>query len=63
MESALRKLGRLQLLTAAEVAERLNVSTRFVYEHGGELGRVQVSVRKVRFRSDAVEEYINPALD
>ena len=46
------------LLTADEVAERLNVSRRFVYDHAAKLGRVQISARKVRFRADAVEEYM-----
>ncbi len=45
------------LLTADEVAERLNVSRRFVYDHATKLGRVQISARKVRFRETEVEKF------
>ena len=46
------------LLTADQVAEKLNVSRRFVYDHAEDLGRVQISARKVRFQADAVEEHM-----
>ncbi len=45
------------LLTAGEVAERLNVSKRFVYDHADRLGRVQIGTRKVRFQADAVDKF------
>ena len=47
------------LLTASEVAKRLSTSPRFVYDHGDELGRVDVAPRCVRFRATAVEEYLS----
>ena len=51
---------QIVLLTADQVAERLNVSRRFVYDHAEDLGRVQISARKVRFRADTVEAYRTP---
>ena len=46
------------LLTSEEVALMLCVSKRWVYDHQGELGRVKLSRRKLRFRRDAVERFL-----
>jgi len=54
-EEAPRK--EVVLLTADQVAERLNVSRRFVYDHGADLGRVQISARNVRFLETEVEKF------
>lgn len=45
------------LLTTREAAERLNLSERFVRNHGDELGRVRLG-RAVRYPLRRVESYI-----
>ena len=46
-----------QLLTATQVAELLNVSKWFVYDHGDELGLVKVGAAN-RYRRSALEAYL-----
>jgi hypothetical protein len=45
-------------LTANDCAELLNVSARWCYEHGDELGIRRLSRRCVRFSSHAVARYM-----
>ncbi len=46
------------LLTADQVAERLSVDRKWVYTHRDELGGLNLSRKRLRFPSDAVERYI-----
>ena len=47
-----------RLLSAAEVAERLGTSVRWVYDHADQLGRCQLSRRCLRFPEAAVRRYL-----
>lgn len=47
-----------QLLTANEVADRLNVGTKWVYSHADQLGAAHLSPRAVRFSERAVQRYL-----
>ena len=47
-----------QSLTAEEVAQRLQVSTRWVYDHGEQLGARHLSRRCVRYSARAVTRYL-----
>jgi hypothetical protein len=46
--------GADEWLTAEQCAERLQVSVRWVYDHGVQLGRRQLSRRCVRFSARAL---------
>ena len=46
-------------LTAKEVAERLNVTQRWVYEHADQLGARRLSRRCVRFSERVVERWLS----
>ena len=45
-------------LTAEELANRLNLSPKWCYDHADELGAVRLSGRAVRFPEMAVSRYI-----
>ena len=45
-------------LTAAEVAEMLGTSVRWVYQHAAQLGGSHLSRRCVRFPESAVRRYL-----
>lgn len=47
-----------QLLTAHQVAERLQVSVRWAYRHAGRLGAVKLSENKLRFPESALRRYL-----
>lgn len=47
-----------ELLTVEQVAGRLHASTRWVRNHGNELGRVQLGRRAVRFDRKAVDAFV-----
>lgn len=47
-----------QLLTADEVAARLGVSPRWVYDHAHQLGGKRLSRRCVRFPAAGVRRYL-----
>ncbi len=47
-----------QYLTVEEVADRLKVGTKWVYEHADQLGGVHLSTRAVRFPQRAVQRYL-----
>ena len=46
------------LLTADQVAERLQVDRKWVYRHKDKLGAVELSRKKLRFPSSQVERYL-----
>lgn len=46
------------LLNAEQVAERLNLNVRWIYDHADQLGVRRLSRRCVRFSSRAVERYL-----
>lgn len=46
------------LLTADQVAERLQVDRKWVYRHADVLGVMTLSRRKLRFPSTAIDAYI-----
>lgn len=46
------------LLTADQVAERLQVNRKWVYRHRDKLGAVELSRKKLRFPSSQVERYL-----
>jgi len=46
------------LLTAKQVAERLQVDCKWVYGHKADLGGVSLSRRKLRFPLSEVERYL-----
>lgn len=46
-------------LTAEEAASTLQVSPRWVYDHGAKLGARHLSKRCVRFSSRAIERYLS----
>jgi predicted DNA-binding transcriptional regulator AlpA len=48
-----------QLLTADQVADRLQVDRQWVYRHQRHLGPIRLSRKRLRFRSQAVERYID----
>ena len=48
----------VRLVTAEEVADRLSMGTKWVYEHQTELGACQLSAGAVRFCLEAVSEYV-----
>ena len=50
--------GADEWLTADECAERLHVSSRWVYDHGELLGRRQLTRRCVRFSARALARYM-----
>lgn len=47
-----------QHLTVDEVADRLSVGTKWVYDHADQLGAVHLSTRAVRFPERAVQRYL-----
>ena len=47
-----------QYLTVEEVAERLSIGTKWVYDHADQLGAVHLSTRAVRFPERAVQRYL-----
>jgi hypothetical protein len=53
-----REVGPGHLLTAVDVARRLGVSERWVYDHGDQLGVRRLSRRCVRFPEAAVVRYL-----
>ena len=61
--SEIRPRTGLELLTAQEVAQRLRVSLRSVYDLAGQqprrLGVVRLG-RRVRFRRDAIDTLLGP---
>lgn len=48
-----------EMLTVTQAAARLNVSTRWCYDHGKELGVRKLSRRCVRFSARAVDRYLS----
>ena len=48
-----------QYLTVEEVAHRLSVGTKWVYDHADQLGAVHLSTRAVRFPERAVQRYLS----
>lgn len=50
--------GADEWLTADQCAERLHVSSRWVYDHGELLGRHQLTRRCVRFSARALARYM-----
>jgi predicted DNA-binding transcriptional regulator AlpA len=46
------------LLTAREVAARLQTSTRWVYRHAAKLGAIRISAHNVRFPEIAVRRFL-----
>ena len=54
----LRKSKETGFLTVPQVAERLQVGTRWVYRHSGKLGAVRLEGR-VRVPEDGLERYLH----
>jgi len=57
----MQKLQETRLLTAAEIADMLSIKVQTVYTMArrGELEKVKLSRRCLRFRADDVERFIN----
>ena len=52
------KTAEDHLLTAEQVAEKLQVARKWVYRHAAALGAVRLSRKKLRFPSSALERYL-----